>query len=296
MNRSQKYGKLLLNSLLAIGFFVIELLTVNAEEPAAETKEPIVFDVMHFQGKPDLGLSQELSFIYEWEATLRDEGVHLKSAGSKEKPSSRTIEHDDFSKAIDSRAGYEYIVIDIESLADSEDPIAINYVELAKRAAPESKIAWWNTGPRNVTNKTFSNPLKHKEWQAIFTRRQSLVEANDFCILGSYFKFYDMSIDTWKARHLPRIAEARRLYGDKPLFVTLAPHSFGKGKPWPFVSGDMLGQAMDTLAELKVDGIVLWSFEGTGQLQHWNENHEWVRAVRDRTGPGGRYKKPADSK
>jgi hypothetical protein len=54
----------------------------------------------------------------------------------------------------------------------------------------------------------------------------------------------------------------------------------------------MLGEAMDILAELQVDGIVLWSFEGTGKLQIWDEQRDWVRAVRNRTDSDGRYKHP----
>ena len=33
----------------------------------------------------------------------------------------------------------------------------------------------------------------------------------------------------------------------------------------------MSGEAMDIFVEQKVDGIVIWSVEGSGQLQSWNE-------------------------
>jgi hypothetical protein len=72
----------------------------------------------------------------------------------------------------------------------------------------------------------------------------------------------------------------------------LAPHYFDKGKPWPFISGKLLGEAMDTLADQQVDGIVLWSFEGARKIQQWDEQRDWVRAVRIRTDSGGRYKRP----
>ena len=265
----------------------------GAGEQLAAAKRPLIFDVMSFRGKPNLGLSRELSFIYEWEATLRDEGAELTSKGSNAKPSSRTIEPHFFSRSIKSRADFEYIVIDIESLAPSEDPIAVQYVKLAKAAVPNSKVAWWNLGPGNVRKTTFANESNQQKWRAAFDERKLLVEANDFCILGAYFKSTDRNIQTWKARHIPRIAEARRLYGSKQLLVTLAPHYFDRGKPWPFIGGKMLGEAIDLLAEEQVDGIVLWSHEGTGKTQLWNENHGWVHAVRMRTDSGGRYRRPA---
>jgi hypothetical protein len=290
MTGTRQNWKFLLSSLLAFGLLASMPSSADVREQPNATKTPIIFDVMTFRGKPDLGLSQEMSFIYEWEATLRDEGTQLKSAGSKTKPSSRTIEPYYFSRSIKLRAGFEYIVIDIESLTPSDDPIAINYVELAKIAAPQSKIAWWNLGPLNVRRELISS-LQRQKWQAEFDKRKELVDTNDFCILGAYFKSYD-NIETWKARNVPRISEARRLYGTKPMFVTLAPHYFDKRKkPWPFISGKMLGESMDILAELQVDGIVLWSFEGS-KLQLWDEQRDWVRAVRNRTDSDGRYKHP----
>lgn len=264
---------------------------VLASEQQTVVKTPVIFDAMTFRNKPDLGLSNEMNFIYEWEATLRDEAIRLRASGSDKMPSARTVEADAFSRAVRSRARFKYIVIDIESLKPQDDKIAIDYVELGKAAAPASKVAWWNLGPRYIEN-TFLRPFKRKEWQAEFDNRKKLVEANDFCILGAYLESDD-TIETWRARQVPRIAEARRLYHSKPIFVTLAPHYFGKGKPWPFISGKMLGEVMDILADHQVDGIVLWSFEGTGQIQPWDDSRDWVRAVRERTGPGGRYKRPA---
>lgn len=290
MTWPRKSGKFFLSSLIALGLLASTLSSAEVGEQQVATKEPIIFDAMSFRGKPDLGLSQELSFIYEWEATLRDEGEGLAAAGSNKKPSARTVEPYFFNRIVQLRAGFEYIVIDIESLNVNEDPIAIRYVELAKAAAPNSKVAKWNTGPRYVV-KPRLRTFDQEKWQAEFDKREALVEANDFCILGSYFKSDD-TIETWQARHVPRIAEARRLYGTKPIFVTLAPHYFDKGKPWPFVRGKLLGEAMDTLADQQIDGIVLWSFEGTGKLQYWDKDWDWVRALQSRVEAGEGYKRP----
>jgi hypothetical protein len=286
----KKKQKFLLSSLLA--FVLLFSVSSNADvgEQSVAIEGPIIFDAMTFRGEPDLGLSQALNFIYEWEATLRDEGAQLRLTGSKTKPSSRTIEPRSFSRSIELRAQFEYIVIDIESLPPNDDPIAINYVKLAKAAAPKSKIAWWNVGPRNAV-KLRHRPFAQKKWQEEFDKRKQLVEANDFCILGAYFNSGD-NIEAWRARHVLRIAEARRLYGSKPLFVTVAPHDFFQGNPWPFVSGKLFGEAIDILAEQQVDGIVIWSSEGTGKTQFWDEHRDWVSAVRNRTGSGGRYKRP----
>jgi len=278
-----------LNILIALGMLTSAPSSADVKEQPVATKGPIIFDAMTFHGKPDLGLSQELHFIHEWEATHRDEAKMLAEAGSNKAPSSRTIEPYFFSRVVQQDAGFKYIVIDIEELHHSEDPIAIRYVELAKAAAPDSKVTWWNLGPRNVVNLTSLS--SREEWQAEFDRRKALVEVCDFCILGSYFRSDD-TIQTWQARHVPRIAEARRLYVAKPLFITLAPHFFDKGKPWPFVRGKLLGEAMDILADQQINGIVLWSFEGTGQLQSWDGNWDWVKAVRVRTCPDGRFRKP----
>lgn len=290
MTGTRQNGKFLTSSLILFGLLASVPSSAGVGGQPVGTEGPIIFDAMSFRGKPDLGLSQELTFIYEWEATLRDEGKRLAEAGSNKAPSVRTIEPNSFKRAAHAHAGLKYIVIDIESLHPNEDPIAIRYVELAKEAVPNSKVTWWNLGPRNVVKPRY-RPFDQKNWQAEFDKRKSLVEANDFCILGVYFRSDD-TLATWQARQVPRIAEARRLYGTKPIFVTLAPHYFDRGKPWPFVRGKLLGQAMDTLADQQVDGIVLWSFEGTGQLQSWDSNWDWVRVVRARTGPDGRFRKP----
>lgn len=286
MGGSKLKAKLCLHTLLV--FAMLASLATSADVRVQQTasEAPIVFDALTFLGKPDLGLSQALHFIYEWEATLKDEGRELAAADVSKASSARTIEADAYKSLVESHADYNYLVIDIESLHPEEDPIAIRYVELAKAAAPASKVAWWNLGPRNVVHPRHRS-FDQKKWQAEFDERKALVEANDFCILGSYFRSDD-TLETWKSRHVPRIAEARRHYGAKPIFVTLAPHYFDRGKPWPFVSGKLLGDAMDTLAVHRVDGIVLWSFEGTGQLQSWDSNWDWVKAVRARTGPNGR--------
>lgn len=267
----------------------ISLSAVAGEQPLS-TKGPIIFDAMKFRWKPDLGLSQQLSFTYESEAALRDEGEGLALVGSNKKPLARTVEPHYFNSAAQLCAGFKYIVMDIESLHPNEDPIAIHYVELGKAAAPNSKVAKWNADPRYVA-KPRLRPFDQKPWQAEFGKRKALVEANDFCILGSYFKPED-TIEAWQARHVPRIAEARRLYGAKPILVTLAPHSLDKGRPWPFVGGKLLGEAMDGLVDQQIDGIVLLSFEGTGQLQSWVKNWDWVRALRARMEPGGGYMTP----
>jgi|GEM_PF-3740939 len=293
MTGTRQNGKFLISSLILFGLLASVPSIAGVGGQPVGTVGPIIFDAMTFRGKPNLGLSQELTFIYEWEATLRDEGQRLAAAGSNKAPSARTIEPDSFKRTVQSHAGFKYIVIDIESLHPNEDPIAIRYVELAKAAAPNSKVTWWNLGPRYVV-KPRHRPFDQKKWQAEFDKRKALVEASDFCILGSYFRSDD-TVETWQARQVPRIAEARRLYGAKPIFVTLAPHYFDKGRPWPFVSGKLLGEAMDIIAEQQVDGIVLWSYEGARKIQPWNEHHDWVRAVRMRTSPGGWYKKPADT-
>jgi hypothetical protein len=284
-------GKFFLTSLIALGLLASVPSSAEVREQPVATKGPIIFDVMTFPGKPDLGLSQELHLIHEWEATLRDEGKRLAKAGSNKSPSARTIEPISFMRVVLSHTEFKYLVLDIEALHPNEDPIAIRYIELTKAAAPNSKVTWWNLGPRNVV-KLRHQPFDQKKWQAAFDKRKALVETSDFCILGSYFKSND-TVETWQARHVPRIDEARRLFGAKPIFVALAPHYFDKGKPWPFVSNKLLGEAMDMLADQQVDGIVLWSFEGAGQLQTWDRNWDWVRAVRIRTDSGGRYKRPA---
>lgn len=276
----------LLFCFLTLSLHVFSTVAAETTEESAELKRPIIFDAMTFIGKPDLGLSQQMKFIYEWESTLRDEGERLALAGSSETPSARTIEPYFFGRAIQLRGGFKYVVIDIESLDSSEDATAISYVELAKRAASSSNVAMWNVGPRNVTKSRFRK-FNHKQWQLEFETRKALVDTNDFSILGFYFKSDD-SIDTWKSRHIPRISEARRLCGDKPLFVTIAPHYFDRGKPWPFVAGNLFGEALDALSDQNVDGIVLWSFEGTGQLQTWDRDWAWVSELQSRSKTVGR--------
>ena len=265
---------------------------------------PLLFNSLLYEGEdPDLGLSHNLSFIYEDEATFRDERSDLRAAGKPDTGASAyTIEfyEDQFIKVIQSRNRYEYIVIDIESLNDYHDPIAVQYVELAKAAAPYSNISWWNTGPEASVEIDIEQRgrfgragIRSREmWSALSHRRKQLVDANDFCILGCYFDQSD-TFDDWAKRELPRVTEARRLYQSKPMFVTLSPHTFQSGKPWPYVDGDLFGSAIDAMADILVDGIVFWSFEGTGQLQRWNESLSWVGALRARIGVDGRYRSPA---
>jgi hypothetical protein len=71
---------------------------------------------MTFHGKPDLGLSQELHFINEGEATLRDERKKLAEAGTNNAASARTVEPYFFNLVVHQHAEYKYLVIDKESL------------------------------------------------------------------------------------------------------------------------------------------------------------------------------------
>lgn len=232
---------------------------------------PTIFDTMEFVGKPDLGASSEMGFIHEWEATLRDEeGVN---------PSSYTIEEAAYIGVALSKDKFKYVVIDIEAFLEYHDPIAQLYVQTAQATIPKSNISWWNVGPANADRPTYTD--SRHSWSAGFQIRKELVDSLDFCILGCYFRSTD-TLQTWQDRHIPRIVEARKLYKKKPMFVTLAPHFFDLGKPWQHVPGDLLGGAMDVLAGRLVDGIVLWSFEGSNTLQTWDENWPWVSDVRSR--------------
>lgn len=239
--------------------------------------ETVLFDAMLFNSKPDLGMSTDISFVYEWDATLKDEAAP-KSAF--------TIEEEALVDVMLSRKAFSNVVIDIESLRFYHDPIAKLYVDIGKAALPKAKISWWNTGPGEADTATYIT--NRPAWAASFEQRSGLVDALDFGILGAYFRQTD-TIQIWQNRTIPRIAEARKLYGKKPLFVTVAPHFF-ENSPWGHVPGELLGAAIDTLAERLVDGIALWSVEGTGQLQTWDENWPWVSAVRSRIGPDGLYK------
>jgi len=129
---------------------------------------------MTFRGKPNLGLSKEMSFIYEREATLRGEGESMAIAGSNKKSSMYKVEPYFFNRAVYLCTLLKYIVIDIKSLHINEDSIAIRYIELAKAVAPNSKVTCWNIEPRHVVN-TFSHPFRCEKWQAELDRRKALV-------------------------------------------------------------------------------------------------------------------------
>lgn len=129
---------------------------------------------MTVRGKPNLGLSKEMSFICEWEATLRDEGESMAIADSNKKSSTYIVEPYFFNCAVHLCTLLEYIVIDIELLRINEDSTAIRYVELAKAVTPNSKVTCWNIEPRHVVN-TFSHPFRRAKWQAEFDRRKALV-------------------------------------------------------------------------------------------------------------------------
>lgn len=76
---------------------------------------------MTFRGKPNIGLSKEMSFIYEREATLRDEGESMAIAGSNKKSSTYKVEPYFFNRAVHLCTLLKYIVIDIKSLHINED-------------------------------------------------------------------------------------------------------------------------------------------------------------------------------
>lgn len=259
--------------------FILLLCSLNpaaAGEDVSNLRAPVIYDAMTFAEKPNLGLSEDVGFIYEWEAT------HLA-------PSPRKINVDAFSRVVVSRYNrYKYLVIDIESLkSPEEDPIAIKYVELAKAtAAPGVQVAWWNTGPHYI-RRGFDVEKSRDDWN----KRMKLDEANDFLIFGSYFLGANDTVELWAGRELPRIVEMRRRLPNKPLFVTLSPHIFSES-PWGYVSGKLFGETMDLLAKQPIDGIVIWSVENSGRGQRWDESWEWVGALRKRIGRDGRYRAP----
>lgn len=263
---------------------------LSPSEPSAQDREaPVIFDVMTFENKPDLGLSHDLTFLYAWEATLHDEEMAIAKTGIKKEPSAQTIERDALIAAIQRRKDSKYVVIDIESLSPAEDDIAQEYLRIAKSAVNGTRIAWWNTGPSYIPSPFTFNKQK---WQTNWSKRLELEETNDFAIFGSYFLKANDTVESWAARELPRIAEFRRRFPTKILFVTLAPHPFLEGDPWQYVKGDVFGKTLDLVASQPVDGIVLWSFEGVGRIQKWDENHEWVQELRKRIGANARYKAP----
>lgn len=279
--------------MIAAMFLIFLFVLGNAAvaEDHLRPKPPVIYDAMMFENKPDLGLSQDVGFVYEWEATLRDEARELAARDIRRKPSSRTIESEALSTAISSRLGrHKYVVIDIESLKPEDDPIAIKYVQIAKASAPGLKVAWWNTGP-NVVENTWRHPFDRSSWLASWHQRNDLERANDFLILGSYFS-KTQTLESWAEREIPRVLEARRQFPEKMLLVTIAPHPFDAGVPWQHVSADFFGGAMDRLAQAGVNGIVIWSVENSGRGQKWDESWQWVGALRKRIGSDGRYRAP----
>lgn len=283
-----------LRRILRLNMFFIVALPLCIDPLAAEDHHrsgaPIIYDAMAFADKPDLGLSRDVSFIYEWEATLRDESRELKLNGLNREPSSRTIETEAFSSAVVLRRGkHKFVVIDIESLEPKEDRIAISYLNAAKAAAPDIQFAWWNTGPSYIVD-SWQHPFDRSAWLENWRKRYDLERANDFFIFGSYFLDKADTVESWAKREIPRVIEARLQFPEKAVFVAIAPHPFLEGKPWQHVSSELFGGIMDQLAQAGVDGIVLWSFEGNGRVQKWNEAWEWVGALRKRIGPGGHYR------
>lgn len=238
---------------------------------------PRLYDAMSFIGKPNLGLSTDIGLIYEWEATIQYDPEIPASA--------RTIEEPEYRAAIARYSQHKMLIVGIESLPDTDDPIAIEYLRIAKDVRGRGKsVTWWNLAPKeSIIDPTarFAN----------FITRLELIGHCDFCTLASYFVDTD-TIVKWRDRNAPRYNEARRLYEKKPLIAVLSPHLFLAGRPWPFLSYDIMSRTLDIVASLSPDGILLWSFEGTGQIQTWDENWPWVAALRERTSSDGHYTRP----
>ena len=221
----------------------------------------LVFDTMHYRGKPDLsgeGLSR-IDLIYE-NKLVTDGRLDWDKVSRQVR---RTAE-----------GGYKYVSIDIESWYDWRLKVPAEQVKLRldslfrafKAEIPDCRIGNYGVPVQNLNVLRFvcyASGRKPEEvqdrWMASSRVREPAGEVCDILLPSLYI--YGFDIGQWTEDLRTTMDYIRKRYPGKPVYVYVWPQCYDhKTNPdyMKFLSGDQMERMLEACWKC-TDGVILWA-------------------------------------
>lgn len=178
------------------------------------------------------------------------------------------------------KSGSNIIILDIErwevkgnaDLAQKSVNKYIKVIDNIRQQSVESLIGYYGLPPIRDYWRAVSgiNSMAYKSWAKENDAIQLLTAKVDV-IFPSIYTFYSDQVG-WEKYAIAQISEARRLGGQKPVFVFLWPqyHDSNKILGGRYIPTEFWRLQLETVKQ-HADGIVIWG----GWQQNWDANAPW---------------------
>lgn len=245
-------------------------------------KNFIVFDGTLYKQKPDMaqyGISP-IRIIYS--AEFWDQGQNMDRL-----PDETRVRR----LAAEARVAGSIAIIDIENWPQHSAPVPVILEGLSKyttvvqwfhKAAPDLQVGYYGVLPIIDYWRAVNDPMStaHVSWVHDNERLRPLRREVD-ALFPSLYTFYDDQ-SGWSRYAVAQMTEARRLAGEKPVYVFLWPqyHESNQLLGGRYLSPDFWRLELET-AKSHADGVVLWGGWGQTGPADWDESAPWWKVTKD---------------